>query len=332
MVVETLRTIAAEYWVADADAFSIEGTLHRPDSKVDSTESIRDYAKNPLLYSIQRSIYRLEYAGGHRTESNGPKDGVGTFLGESDPDSTGAVAWDESWRIVERSSGGRLAATKDTRVTTLLPGQYAYSGAPRLPAEDEAVSVQILSSSDQLLPGFHFVFGKTVHNHRRGACVTRFYWNISADAAATIISEVRRRLDRLRIPFRLKCPLRVRGFRRRDSLVIYLASRYVKGAFPQIRQVWDRYAGSLDADVPPFTKWLAPGLAVAESPREPMSFGMHRCGIIARGLIAARGAERSPEDRYQAMVREFENANVSLARPYLRQGDRDPWGIEELEV
>ena len=50
------------------------------------------------------------------------------------------------------------------------------------------------------------------------------------------------------------------------------------------------------------TKALAPGLGIAEDPGEGNSFGLHRCGLIAEGLLRAREAGQASPSRRLATV------------------------------
>jgi len=79
---------------------------------------------------------------------------------------------------------------------------------------------------------------------------------------------------------------------RYDSGVLYFEKSNYQ-AFRQILQtVYTENKSYFQAEVPLFTKLLAPGLALAEEPDRKFtiqeSFGMNRCQIVANGLLEAR--------------------------------------------
>jgi hypothetical protein len=85
-----------------------------------------------------------------------------------------------------------------------------------------------------------------------------------------------------------------------------------------VRHVHEEIRGYLRSGVPALTLRLAEGVAVAHDPPGGSSFGLHRCRLIAEGLLRAheRGL-RSLEDRLDAVIERFREAGVDPDRPYL---------------
>jgi HopA1 effector protein family len=141
--------------------------------------------------------------------------------------------------------------------------------------------------------GHYVFFGRGVHDAATGRQV-RFYWNVRPEGAAAFVREVSARLDRRRIPFQAKVPVLPQGYARTDAGVLYLGDEDVAAASDAIAAVYRALRGAMRAHVPYFTRLLAPGLAFAESPPTRDSFGMHRCDLIAEGLVW--GAQRAAAD------------------------------------
>ena len=59
-----------------------------------------------------------------------------------------------------------------------------------------------------------------------------------------------------------------------------------------MRDIYAHVEAQLRSEVPAFTKSLALGLGLAESPANE-SFGLHRCRLIADGLVRSRTEGRT---------------------------------------
>ena len=81
--------------------------------------------------------------------------------------------------------------------------------------------------------------------------------------------------------------------------------------------------------MPLFTREIAPGLAFAESPPTRESFGMHRCGLIAEGLLAAEA--RGEREARLALLREHLTAyGLDLDRLERNPTSRYPYRLDSL--
>lgn len=153
-------------------------------------------------------------------------------------------------------------------------------------------------------PGGHFVmFGRPIHAPQSGRQV-RFYWNIDVSGATTFVREITTRFERARIPFQAKLPLHPLGFARTDAGVLYLGDDDVDVGAEAIAATYDALGGTLRDAVPLFSLRLAPGLSFAESPPNGDSFGMHRCDLIAEGLVQAHERAAPDVEARLAVVRE----------------------------
>lgn len=115
---------------------------------------------------------------------------------------------------------------------------------------------------------------------------------------------------------------------RYDSGVLYFEKSNYQ-AFRQILQtVYNENKSYFQAEVPLFTKLLAPGLALAEEPDRKFtiqeSFGMNRCQIVANGLLEARQkGDESPENRLKSVFEQFSLLGIDWQRPYLNSNSED---------
>jgi hypothetical protein len=130
----------------------------------------------------------------------------------------------------------------------------------------------------------------------------RFYWNVAPDGATLLLREIGTPLERRRIPFQAKVPLDPARYERTDAGVLYLNDEDVDAARDAIAAAYRALRPHLRPSVPLFTLELGPGLGFAESPPTRESFGLHRCGLVAEGLLFAeqRGA-KEPRARLEIL-------------------------------
>ncbi|HTD35493.1 MAG TPA: T3SS effector HopA1 family protein [Candidatus Elarobacter sp.] len=151
--------------------------------------------------------------------------------------------------------------------------------------------------------GHYVVLGRPVRNASTGRQV-RFYWNVSADGGPLLVRELSSRFEYGRVPFQAKVPVVPSGYDRVDTGVLYLNDEDVAVAAQLVAAVYAALGRTVRPDVPLFTQRLAPGLAFAESPPTGDSFGMHRCDLIAEGLVRAFERGASGAEERVAVVRE----------------------------
>jgi hypothetical protein len=67
----------------------------------------------------------------------------------------------------------------------------------------------------------------------------------------------------------------------------------------------------------------------AEDPGLGESFGQHRCGVLADGMLHAwERKARHLDERLAIVADHFASANISLSAPYLNPGSQDNYSIE----
>ncbi len=154
------------------------------------------------------------------------------------------------------------------------------------------------------------------------------YFNFTPDAAVSIAASLTRDLNKLKIPFQFAILHHPELFDRYDGGTLRLpqtAYHSIQGLLAEIYQV---HKAEFSANVPIFTKPLAPGLGLAEVPIGAGGFGMERCQIIATGLLAAMEQNHSlTADKLATIRLELVNAKIDLSQPYLNPGGIDRYQI-----
>ncbi|HEY6236541.1 MAG TPA: T3SS effector HopA1 family protein [Candidatus Elarobacter sp.] len=176
--------------------------------------------------------------------------------------------------------------------------------------------------------GHYVLLGRAVHDALTGRQV-RFYWNLAADAGPAFVHELSTRFERGHIPFQAKLPVVPQGFARIDTGVLYLSDDDVEVALDAVAGAYAALRGAMRPDVPLFTHEVAPGLGFAESPPNGDSFGMHRCDLIAEGLVQARerGASDAAE-RLAAVTERLTRYGLDVDRLAFNPHSRYPYRLD----
>lgn len=232
----------------------------------------------------------------------------------------------DGWSVVRADAGGVwiVDAAQQPRFAALneivpLANALAPGSPVRLVPQRDFVTA----------PAGHFViFGRQGFDPQTGRQV-RFYWNLAPQGAAVFLREIGARLERRRIPFQAKVPVDPARYARTDCGVLYLNDEDVGAAGDAVAATYRILRDQLRPAVPRFAREIAPGLAFAESPPTRESFGMHRCGLIAEGLLwgQARGALES-EARLAILRERLTTYGLDPERLELNPTSRYPYRLD----
>ncbi|MFN7937892.1 MAG: lanthionine synthetase LanC family protein [Bryobacteraceae bacterium] len=230
---------------------------------------------------------------------------------------------DHGWQAVELLPNGELAARKRGIIRRFAPGSYlsAERGPSSPPEKDDPVSIYFKKESLLTQPGNYFVFSETLGAEPEWSTLYRFYWHIAPEGAPALVEAVTDECNAFQLPFRFKCPRQAASYSRRDAAVLYIAQHHTHLLLPILERIRRRVEPWLRPSAPLFTRPLSPGLAFAENPPGPDSFGMHRCRLLAEAILQHGGN----------LERCFLDAGLSLEKPWLNPGSEDlPWPPEAM--
>lgn len=189
-----------------------------------------------------------------------------------------------------------------------------------------AVSVRLPKELLGRAPGFYIAKSNAWFFDGDWSSVVRLYWNVAGEGGLDLMESVTRLLNEAGTPFQLKVMAEASGVSRADAAVLYLHKRDYAGARHLLERVQRAVAPSLRPAIPALTKALAPGVGLAEDPGNGLSFGEHRCRLIADGLVRANGLGKiSLSDRLRVVLERFAEERIDLDRPYLNPGSEDAY-------
>ena len=228
-----------------------------------------------------------------------------------------AVEAEEASTIVTSYAG--VAVHSKASSPLLKRGTMTVAGkGGRVPSRPR-VSIGTRSWSLNVSPGFLMLSGR--YEPRAVRRLHRLYWHVGAENAAALIGHITRLLNAREVPFRLKALADPAFYGRRiDTAILYLdlddmnAQHTVRDAAAAVQDLLRR-------EHPAMTLGLRPGLALAYDSGQAVSFGMHRCGLIAEAAIRAVSERAGHGGLARCAAEVFADAGVPLDAPYRTMAD-----------
>lgn len=239
--------------------------------------------------------------------------------------------WDPGWSIYQLGSDGRVSVQKGERSRTALIGEYATNKAPGMPPQvGDQVNLRVYPGSAELQPGFYFSFGSTLSDQFDEYALLRFYFNVRAEGAAELLRTVTGRMNHYAIPYRYKTLTDAAAYTRADAAVLYVARRYFHIVASLLEASAETLSFLLRPETPMFCKTLRPGIGLAEEPGTGESFGMHRCRLLAEGVLDAwMAGQQSAQARMEAVEKCFAAGGLDLDLPYLNARSADLYTLTD---
>lgn len=283
-------------------------------------------ARAYLHYAMQSHLYENFYCRGRAVPvSNSyawpviPR--FSPFVKALSASNSGSGTREPGWQV--RGVENRTVVVENHGLSLWVPLEHTWPRVRGALLPNKIVSVSFPNELLQLSPGFYMALGNRWLDVEQGP-VLRLYWHLRSEGADRLIAAATARLNRDRLPFRLKVVNEPERYTRCDAGVLYTRKRDYSLLARLLHEVYAAVSPYLEQATPAFTKRLAPGLGLAEDPGSSESFGMHRCGLLAEGLIRAHEqAKQSVAERMTIVDECFEQAGVRLAAPFLNPGSSD---------
>ena len=230
----------------------------------------------------------------------------------------GQGTWQDGWSVVESSETGVRARRDGITVHVPIERRRDNSG----PTIAVLMPKEFLKQS----PGFYLAQSDVSLQPQTSDILVRLYWHVTASGARSLVESATSRLNAERVPFHLKVLDSPGAYRRNDAAVLYITKRDLRRASPLLDQIYEDVRHQLDPGEPALTKRLAPGLGLAEDPRNGESFGLHRCRLLAKAFVDAAWQGVDDSSRLiQAVVDHFQAERLDVACPYLNPGSSDDY-------
>jgi len=243
----------------------------------------------------------------------------------------GSGTWDPGWLIGAQDEDGNIAVSKDG-ITYWVPPIGIRARNSEI-VEGEQANVWLLKEYRYLVPGFYVALGSQEQNEigKEPTPLLRLYWHVTSHTAARFVTAATESLIESNIPFKAKVLGDPGGYFRADAATIYINRRDFQRSRTALRRIHQSIRTGLRKDVPLFTKRLADGVGLAEDPANGLSFGLHRCKLVANALWRAFSqGGRHREAREEAIVSLLRESGLDPSRPYLGPGSTDCYDVDWL--
>jgi hypothetical protein len=168
------------------------------------------------------------------------------------------------------------------------------------------------------------MYGETLSDVWDEHSLVRFYFHATSDGAPALVDYLTATLNRYQVPFRMKALSEPAMYQRSDAMVLYVSRRHYEITARLVLDIPSDIAGQLRSTTPFFTRPLQDGIGIAEDPNTGESFGMHRCRMVAEGIVDAwMQSDQSVEGRLAAIAARFAANGCNLHLPYLSPGSVD---------
>jgi hypothetical protein len=237
--------------------------------------------------------------------------------------------FDPSWQVLRKEPDGSMAVTKGDLTLYIEPNCHLKPGKKSAAVGE---SVAIWMPNNRLQNGYYLAVsdvGQEQISYPDADLGTgRIYFNFNAAGAIALMDSLTQQLNTSAIPFTFQVLYNPCAYGRYDSGVLYFEHH----DYPEIRKVlqvvYKEYQGYFSPEIPLFTKFLAPGLSLAEEPTQKFaaqeSFGMNRCQIVANALLEAwQKGKNAVEERMKTINQHFQRHSIDLQRPYLNPTSKD---------
>jgi hypothetical protein len=231
------------------------------------------------------------------------------------------------WEVIAQRSDGSVAATRGATTLRATPGQYLRESGPGPTRSGDLVSVRVGGGGSGVQPGWFYRFGTHPGDDLTVRSTCRLYLNLDLWAASEFLRGCAV-FDSRQVPFLAKVCSSPLGYTRRDSGVLYLPSRYLFAALDAIAELYHIVAPGLAATVPPLTRCIAPGLSIAESPGDGLSFGESRCRLLAAVSHEAWQDQVAEAELQGRLEDALDATGIDPLRPHL-DDPSDRYGIDE---
>jgi HopA1 effector protein family len=282
-----------------------------------------------FLYHNYYSLPRLTEEGenNEKMENQAIKWSKSEFLEQLRQNNHSQSHFESGWLIIGQTDEGLLQVKKDD--LTLHIGSRHLQDLDQSAQVGDIVAVKM---RPQLVEqGFYIAVGTAGSiNHLAQESDTQIvdiYLNLSSEGAVALMDSLTIELNGIEIPFHFKVLYRPEDYIVCNTAVLSFERHNYKRVQPIVETVYQNNQSYFQPEIPLFSKYLAPGLSLAERPNSESllpDFAPNRCQIIAQALILAwREGQKSPEVKLKYICDRFSEAGIDLKRPYLNPNSKD---------
>ncbi|TVP62142.1 MAG: hypothetical protein EA343_12275 [Nodularia sp. (in: Bacteria)] len=237
--------------------------------------------------------------------------------------------FDPSWQVLRLEPDGSMAVTKGG-LTVHIEADCHFKPSKKSAKIGESVAIWM--PKNRVQKGCYLAVSN-VGQEKQGnpdadLGIGRIYFNFTSFGAIACMDGLTQRLNAANIPFTFQVLYNPAAYGRYDSGILYFERQNYPAIRKILQAVYTENQSHFQPEIPLFTKFLAPGLSLAEEPSQKFaaqeSFGMNRCQIVANALLEAwEKGKNAMEERMKVIDQHFAQHLIDLQRPYLNPSSED---------
>jgi HopA1 effector protein family len=251
------------------------------------------------------------------------------FYAQLEASNHGRGYFDPSWQVLRLEPDGSMAVTKGGLTLYIEPDCHLKPDAKSAKVGE---FVAIWMPKNRLQNGCYLAVSNVGHERQENPDIDlgtgRIYFNFTTSGAIALMDSLTQQLNAAAIPFTFQVLYNPSAYGRYDSGLLYFERDNYPAIHKILQAVYTEHQSHFHPEIPLFTKFLAPGLGLAEEPSQKFtsqeSFGMNRCQIVANALLEAwQKGKNAMEERMSVIEQHFEQHLIDVQHPYLNPSSED---------
>ncbi|MGB5634284.1 MAG: T3SS effector HopA1 family protein, partial [Waterburya sp.] len=292
-----------------------------------------DYLRVKLQQFLQYIYYvsepRKEPENSQKIKNRAIKWLQSEFVWQLDERNHGDGYFESGWQIIGETESGLLQVCQD-ELTLHIHRQDHLLEDERAAQVGETVRVKM--PCQLVEPGYFIAVGTAGSINslvlQPDNPIVDIYLNITSQGALALMDKVTTQLNAIAIPFHFQVLYQPEDYIYADTATISFAKNDYSHLQKIIEALYRDCKDYFQAETPLFTKYLAPGLSIAERPAIDVSLAQHRCQIIADALVTAWQQNKiSTAKKFECIKNCFRQENIDFQYPYLNPDSKDIYTV-----
>ncbi|MBD2663699.1 hypothetical protein B6N60_01421 [Richelia sinica FACHB-800] len=232
------------------------------------------------------------------------------------------------WQVLRLEPDGTMAVTKDDLTLYVEPECHLQTSQKSVKVGDV---IAVWMPKNRWQNGCYVAVSDVGQERQKIDAdmeVGRIYFNLTPEGAIALMDSLTQQLNHVAIPFSFQVLYNPAAYGRYDAGVLHFERQDYPIIHKILQNVYPQHQSHFQPAIPLFTKFLAPGLGLAEEPSQKFathdSFGMNRCQIVANALLEAwQKGKNAIEERMRIIEQHFAQHLIDVHRPYLNPSSED---------
>jgi hypothetical protein len=241
----------------------------------------------------------------------------------------GTGHYEPNWQILRIEPDGSMAVQKHD-LTLYIEPECHLQPQTKLPKVGELISIWM--PKNRLQNGCYVAVSnlgmENLDPENIDLGLGRIYFNVQSSGAIVLMDRLTQALNNEAIAFNFQVLYNPAAYQRYDACILDFQSQNYPTIRNILQTIYQETQTYFQPEIPLFTKYLAPGLGLAEEPKQKFapqeSFGMNRCQIVANALLEAWERRKNAfEERIEIIYQHFAQNLIDLQHPYLNPTSED---------